>query len=236
MKNFDHMSALQQLIDMDTTLFKEELYYPWYIKQPGITILVSSWLVLMVLIITITAIYFSSKIIPVLVTIFLISILFGFIYLRLFKQQLEQAKSEALSQIMQLEQREFMKGIQPFVSADRQSTVNRITQYKDFTPQEYASITLATQSRVLFNTEAFIKDVERMFSDTDLILRPLSNDNSYSETTFKVPEKAKKNYQKLKEKSTFTDVLSVSLEAKQAIIKKAHEAANKAALGRNNYL
>jgi len=236
MKTFDHMSALQELLHIDTAIFKEELYYPWYIKPSGITALAVTWLFLVLLTIIGVAIFASSQLVNTLISVTLLSILIFIFYLFTYKKEKKVAQSHALTQIMNLEKKQFVENIRPFVADDQKYLAKRIAEHKDFTAKEYTSIALATQSRVLFNTEAFIKDIEQMFQETDLIFKPLTDDETYSETTFKVPAKAKKNYEKLKNQGTFNEVLDVPFEAKQAIVKRVQEAMNHAALGRNNYL
>ncbi|MBD3776629.1 MAG: hypothetical protein IE920_05790, partial [Thiotrichales bacterium] len=46
MRKFNHLTALQHLLSLDTTIFKEELYYPWYIRTHYIKVITASWFVL----------------------------------------------------------------------------------------------------------------------------------------------------------------------------------------------
>jgi len=238
MKRFDHMGALLQLINIDTAIFKEELYYPWYVKKSGIKAISIGWSSLMILITAVFSLFTSSTIISILMIVSAITLIFSLLFIGILKHQEDKSKAEALKQMITLERREFMRGIQPFVSPDQQLIVKRIIEDKKFTPQEYTSVTLATQSKILFDTDSFIKDVEDMFKDTEVetLIRSKTRNNSYSDSTFKVPDKAKKNYQEMKEnQGAFSDAFSVPPEAKQAIIKRVQEAATKnSTLGQAN--
>jgi hypothetical protein len=231
MKQVDHMAALKLLLDIDTTLFKEELYYPWFIQKAAIIALSVLWLVMLGSIILTLILLTKTPILLLLILATVLTLAFGFGYFSVFKIHIEQAKSQALSLMMRLEKQSFMQGIQPFVASDQQSIVKNIIQHKSFTPKEYSSVTLATQSRVLFNTESFIKEIERMLADPDIKITP-SKVSAYDENTFRVPESARKNYEKLKNASTFNDAFSIPPQAKQAILIKVNDLVNQAALGR----
>ncbi len=231
MKSFNHLSGLQQLLDIDTTLMKEELYYPWYIEKPGIIKIGLAWLSLCAVIISATYITSSYYLIIILVLL-LLTIILGTNYFFLVKQKTKDARKQALNQVMQLEQRHFMEAIKPFVPSDQKRIAEKIINHKDFTLKEYAKITLSSKSRVIFNTDSFIREIERLFANPKVVVS-LPKDDSYDEVKFKVPDSAKKKYEELKEGSnTFNESLEVTPEAKKAIVKKAYDAMNQAALGR----
>ncbi|WP_127471074.1 hypothetical protein [Thiomicrorhabdus aquaedulcis] len=231
MKQVDHMAALKLLLDIDTTVFKEELYYPWFIQKPAIIGLSVAWLLFasgsIMLLATLTK---TSLLVLILIfSVLTFALVAG--YAGLVKTQIGHAKSKVLNLMMRLEKQYFMKGIQPFVPADQQTAVKRIAKDKTFTPKEYTSITLSTQSRVLFNTESFIKEIERMLADPDIKITP-NTSTDFDENTFRVPQSARKNYDKIKNSSTFNDVFTIPPEAKKAILVKVHDLVNQAALGK----
>jgi len=231
MAKFNHMSALQHLIKIDTNIFKEELYYPWYTESKNIQIVTAAWLfslsTIMALLITLTTIHWM---IPVVSGLVLTIILAGG-YFILISQSKNTARKESLKQIMALEKNQFMKNIEPFVAVEQQNLVKRISTQVDFSPHEYASLVVTTKSRVILNTEAFIKDLENMFADKKLESFTVKDDD-YCDTVFKVPEAAKKYYEKVKNRSTFNDDLQISPQAQAAILAKVREATNRKALGR----
>jgi len=132
-----------------------------------------------------------------------------------------------------LKKRDFMKAIQPFIADDQQLLARKIINHRDYTVEEYAKITLASKSRVLFNTDSFIKQIEDLFSNPKVKYTIPEPDDSYSEIKFKVPQSQKKKYQELQNKSAFNESLEVTPEAKKAIIKKAYTAMHHSALGRD---
>lgn len=231
MAKFNHLSALEHLLKMDTNIFKEELYYPWYAQPKNIQIIIASWalglLALMGFLLAITSI---SWVIPIVIG-FVLSVIFAGGYFAMISQSKRSAQNECLKQMMALEKNQFMKNIEPFVGGDQKGIVKRIATHVDFSPNEYISLTVATKSRAIFDTDAFIQDIERMFADKNTT-PPNFDDGGYSDTVFKVPEKAKKNYEKMKNSSTFSDELHISPQAQAAILAKVREAANRKALGR----
>ncbi len=236
MIRFDNISALKQLLDLDTAIFKEELYYPWYVKKPGIISIISAYSAIIFLSILILAFFTDTKMPSIMIVFSILTVIFGLAYLAIYKYQLDEAKSAALKPIMALERQDFMKAIQPFISAEQQSTAKQITVNKVYTPEQYTSITLSTQSRVVHNTDCFIEDIERMLENPDFKIQPEQPRDESHQITLTVPEKAKKNYANIKNSSTFVDVFFVSDEAKIAIIKKVNEAISRAALGREDIL
>jgi hypothetical protein len=233
---FDNISGLKQLLDLDTTLFKEELYYPWYVKKPGIISIISLYSVAIISSILILAFYTEIKMLSIIIVFSILTVIFSLAFLAIYKYQLDEAKSAALKPIMALERHDFMKSIQPFISSDQQFTAKQIAVNKVYTPAEYTSITLSTQSRVIRNTDCFIEDIERMLQHPDFKIQPEQPRDENDQITLTVPEKAKKNYAKMKNSSSFSDDFSVSDEVKTAIIKKVNEAINRAALGRESML
>ncbi len=231
MKRFDHLSALQQLLDIDTTLMKEELYYPWYIEKPGIIKITALWLSFCAAVTLFTYLY-SDLVLVAIIALLVLTIILATNYLFLIKEKLKEAREMALAQTMQLEKRDFMKAIQPFVPDDQKHIARKIIKNKDYTAAEYARITLSSKSRILFNTEKFIKQIENIFSDPKIKFTIPEPDNSYDDFKFKVPKQARKKYEQMKNQSTFNDQLEVSDETKQAIVKKTYDAMHHAALGR----
>jgi Tfp pilus assembly protein PilE len=234
--HFDNISGLKQLLDIDTTLFKEELYYPWYVKKPGLISIIAAYSATIILSIIILAFYTDIKMLSILIVFGILTVIFSLAYLAIYKYQLEEAKSAALKPIMALERHEFIKSIQPFISSDQQLTAKQIAVDKVYTPAEYTSITLSTQSRVIRNTDCFIEDIERMLQHPDFKIQPEQPRGENYQITLTVPDKAKKNYEKIKSSSTFSDDFSVPDEVKIAIIKKVNEAITRAALGREAML
>ncbi|WP_373017626.1 hypothetical protein [Thiomicrorhabdus sp.] len=231
MRRFNHLTALEHLIEMDTVIFKEELYYPWYIQTGSIKTISAVWLLLMVLIIPLLVVFTKIPLMFILIATITLSALLGILYFLTIQQLKKTAKSEALNQMMKLEKKEFMKHLQPFVPDDQKELAHRISNHVDFSPKEYTSVAVSTKSRVLHNTDAFINDIHRMFAEEELPPVPQS-DWEYSDTAFKVPEQAKKNYEKMKNSSTFNDKFTITPEVKAAIIAKLKEALNRPALGR----
>jgi len=210
---------------------KEELYYPWYIEKAGILKIIISWLILSITVIGLSFTYSKYGLISVIV-ILLLTIILATNYLFLIKEKLKTAREQALSHTINLEKREFMKAIHPFIPDDQKHIANKIIKLKDYSTEEYAKVTLSSKSRILFNTEAFIKQIEAMFSDSEKQYTiPQANDD-YDDYKFKVPEKAKKKYEQLQNQSAFNDTLQVSEKTKQAIVNKAYQAMHHAALGR----
>ncbi len=236
MIRFDNMSGLKQLLDLDTTLFKEELYYPWYVKKPGIISIISVYSVAIISSILVLAFFTEIKMLSIMIVFSILTVIFSLAYLAIYKYQLDEAKSAALKPIMALERHEFMKSIQPFISEDQQFTAEQIAVNKIYTPSEYTSITLSTQSRVIRNTDCFIEDIERKLQHPDFKIQPEKPRDENNKITLTVPDKAKKNYANMKSSSTFVDVFSISDEVKTAIIKKVNEAISRAALGREAML
>lgn len=236
MIRFDNISALKQLIDLDTTLFKEEFYYPWYVKKPGIISIISTYSIVIILSILILALFTETKLLSIIIVFSILTIIFSLAYLAIYKYQLDEAKSLALKPIMTLEQHGFMKAIQPFITKEQQYIAEQIAVNKVYTPAEYTSLTLSTKSRVILNTDCFIADIERMLETSDFKIQPEQPRDENYQITLTVPEKAKENYKKNKSSSTFAADFSVSDEVKAAIIKKVNEAISRAALGREAML
>lgn len=231
MRRFNHLTALEHLLQMDTAIFKEELYYPWYIQTRGIRILSGLFILIVAMITAVLSLLTSFPVIYILGSMVFLTTILGTVYFVTVQQFRKSAKSEALKQMMKLEQKQFMKNLEPFVPSDQKALSHRIATEVDFSPKEYISIAISTKSRILHNTDAFVKDIERMFSDKKSL--PIDMDDSgYSDTLFQVPKKAKENYQKMKNSSTFNDGLNVPEEAKAAIIAKVKQAMSRAALGR----
>ena len=231
MAKFNHLSALEHLLKMDTNIFKEELYYPWYTQSKNIQIVIAGWIAGLLIFVGLLLGFTSVNwIIPIVIG-FVLSVIFAGGDFALISQSKKLAKKESLKQMMTLEKNQFMKNIEPFVGVDQKAVVKRIANHVDFAPKEYISLAVATKSRVIFDTDAFIKDIERMFAD-ETTTPPNFDDGGYSDTVFKVPEKAKQNYEKMKNSSTFSDALHISPQAQAAILAKVREAANRKALGR----
>lgn len=235
MNSFNSLSALQQLLDIDTTLMKEELYYPWYIEQAGILKITLTWLFICISVLTLAPLS-GADILTTLISLICISAILALGYYLLIKHKVRAAQELALHQVMALEKRNFMSAIKPFVPDDQKHIADKIIKEKDFTTHEYAKITLSSKSRVIFNSEAFIKDIQELFSNPKLVFRLPEADDSYDETKFKVPKAVKKKYEAIKNQSTFNDSLNVPEDAKQAIVKKAYDAMHHAALGREEVL
>ncbi len=236
MIRFDNISGLKQLLDLDTSLFKEELYYPWYVKKPGIISISSVYSAVIILSTLFLAFYTEIKMLSIIIVFSILTVVFSLAYLAIYKYQLDEAKSAALKPIMALERHEFMKSIEPFISTDQQFIAKQIAVNKIYTPAQYTSLTLSTQSRVIRNTDCFIEDIERMLQHPDFKIQPEQPRDESCQITLTVPEKAKKNYAKMKSSSTFADDFSVTNEVKTAIIKKVNEAISRAALGREAML
>ena len=236
MIRFDNISALKQLLDLDTTLFKEELYYPWYVKKSGIISIISIYSIIIILSILILAFFTETKLLSIMIVFSILTVIFSLAYLAIFKYQLEEAKLAALKPIISLERRDFMKAIQPFIPEDQQLTAKQIAVNKVYTPEQYSSITLSTQSRVLQNTDCFIEDIERLLENPAFKIQPEQPRDENFQFTLSVPEKAKKNYENIKNSSTFVDDFAISDHVKTAIIKKVNEAIKRAALGRETML
>lgn len=231
MAKFNNLSALDYLLKMDTNAFKKEMYYPWYIQTSGIQAIAASWIVL---ILVFEAIMFTltdvTWLIPVMIG-FVLSVVFAAGYYAVISQAKKTAEKESLKQMMNLEKEQFMQNIEPFVADDQKGLVKRIATQVDFSPNEYISLAIATKSRAIFNTDAFIQDIERMFAHKQY-KAPDFDDNGYSDTVFSVPASAKKNYEKMRNASTFNDELEVTPQAQAAIMKKVKEALDRQALGR----
>lgn len=234
MKKFDHLSALNTLLDFDTTVMKEELYYPWYIEQTGIFAMAAVWFLISFITITLFFIFSNFGWVALLLFTILTFVLAGG-YRCLIKEKQANARVQVIQQTMALEQREFMKAIQPFVPDDQLTVANRIIKEKCFTSDEYTKVTLSSKSQVVTNTDEFVDKVKKIYSapsQKQRVVKTPEADKGYSEFKFHVPKSAKKKYEELKNKSTFNNELQVTQNVKNAIIKKAYEAANAAALGR----
>lgn len=232
MKKFDHLSALNTLLDFDTTLMKEELYYPWYAQDPGFSIMITSWFVFITSVLILFFLYTDYGI-PAFIIFLILSILLATALKRLIKAKKILARKQVLQHTLQLEEKEFMKAIQPFVPDDQQYIANKIINEKDFSTDEYTKITLSSKSQVVFNTEAFTNKIKELYADpTKTIEPPKLDKDAFDEFKFKVPDSAKKKYTDILNKSTFSESLEVSAKTKSAILKKAYDAANHAALGR----
>ncbi|MEA1988796.1 MAG: hypothetical protein U9N57_06275 [Pseudomonadota bacterium] len=231
MAKFNNLSALDYLLKMDTNIFKEEMYYPWYIQRTGLQIVIASW-VLFILIFEAVMFTLTDIIwwLPLMIG-FVLSVIFTGAYFALISQTKKTAKNESLKQMMRLEKEQFMQNIEPFVADDQKGLVKRISTQVDFSPNEYISLAIATKSRAIFNTDAFIQDIERMFAHKQY-KAPDFDDNGYSDTVFSVPASAKKNYEKMKNASTFNDELEVTPQVQAAIMKKVRNALDRQALGR----
>ncbi len=231
MAKLNPMSALQLLLQIDTNLFKEELYYPWFIQKPGILSISGSWVLFMVMLTTLLLLFTNMAwFLPIIIAAVLSGI-FAISYLVIISQSKKAAQKAALQQMMRLEKQQFMKNIEPFVSADQKGLVKRIATKVDFSPNEYISLALATKSRAVFNTDACIQDIERLFADKKYRGADF-DDSGYSDTVFRVPDSAKKNYEKMRNSSTFNDELEVTPQAQAAILKKVRDAMDRQALGR----
>ncbi|MDG6777238.1 hypothetical protein QCB44_00820 [Thiomicrorhabdus sp. zzn3] len=229
---FSHFSALKHLLELDTTVFKPELYYPWFIQANAIKG-ISFAVISSTLLIGFLLLFFSNwPTLQIGLLTLAALLLFGLIYYTIILKYKNLAQSQALKQIMKLEKKEFMKHLEPFVVDDQKAIAQRIAKDVDFTTKEYTSVTLATQSRVLEHTDEFIKDIERMAEDEEAPKLELDF-TAFSESEFRVPPQAKANYEKLKNFSTFNERLIVPPEAKAAILIKVKEAMNRAALGRH---
>jgi len=231
MAKFNHLSALEHLLKMDTNIFKEEIYYPWYAQEKGIQIIIAAWGLSVVTFVLLMLLFSNVAWIITLTSGVVASIIFAGVFFALIASSKKAAKKETLKQMMGLEKNQFMKNIAPFVAGDQKVLVKRISTHVDFSPNEYISLAVATKSRAIFDTDAFVKDIERMFADKSIT--PASfDDEGYSDTVFKVPQKAKKNYEKLKNSSTFNDELHITPQAQAAILAKVRDAVNRTALGR----
>lgn len=231
MRKFNHLTALQHLLSLDTTIFKEELYYPWYIRTHYIKVITASWFVLAAAVGTTLWLTTKLNAPTIFGAIAVISLLLGALFFATVKQLRASARNQAVSAMMRLEKKEFMRHLEPFVPDDRKDIAQRIVTDLDFTPKEYISVAVATQNRILHNTESLIKDIERMFKEKKLSLFEF-DDMAFSDTVFAVTPKAREKYEKLKNASTFHDGFSISEQTKAAIMTKIREAANRAALGR----
>ncbi|MBN2865155.1 MAG: hypothetical protein JXK16_04045 [Thiotrichales bacterium] len=231
MAKFNHLSALEHLLKMDTNIFKEELYYPWYAQHKNIQIVIAGWIAGLLIFIGLLLGFTSVNWVVPIVIGFVLSVIFAGGYFVMISHSKKSAQNECLKQMMALEKNQFMKNIEPFVGGDQKTIVKRIATHVDFSPNEYISLAVATKSRAIFDTDGFIKDIERMFAD-ESITPANFDDEGYSDTVFKVPAKAKKNYEKMKNKSTFSDELHITPQAQAAILAKVRDAANRKALGR----
>jgi len=231
MAKFNNLSALDYLLKMDTNVFKEEMYYPWYIQSTGLQIIIASWIAFILIF---EGIMFALTTVawwlPLSIGLVL-TLIFAAGYYTVISQAKKSAKNESLKQMMKLEKEQFMKNIEPFVADDQKGLVKRISNQVDFSPNEYISLAVATKSRAIFNTDAFIQDIERMFAHKQY-KAPDFDDNGYSDTVFSVPASAKKNYEKIKNASTFNDELEVTPQAQAAIMKKVRDTLDRQALGR----
>ena len=232
MGKFNHLSALEHLLKIETDIFKDELYYPWYVQPKGIQITIAAW-TLSVIVLLFLSLLFSSLywVIPVTVA-FVLSVIFAGAFFALISRSKIAAQKESLKQMMALEKDSFIKNITPFVASDQKGLAKRIYNNVDFSAKEYTSLVIATKSRAILNTDAFIKDIERMFADETLTPAKF-DDGGNNERVFKVPESAKKNYEKLKNQSTFSDALHITPQVQAGIMSKVREAANRTALGRD---
>lgn len=227
MRKFDHLKAIEYLLELDTNILNPERYYPWFMHTKGILINSGLWILTLLLMAFAWITLFKGSMFILLGILFSTTILFGILYGLIFRFNLKEAQHKAIQQMMRLEKKEFMKAIEPFVPEDQRDTVARIIKFKSFTAKEYASVTLATKSRIIFNTDAFIKDIERMMEDIPQILADI--DDTYCDTVFKVPQNAIEHYreqQLQQEQGTFNDLFTVPLEVRQAIIMKIKQAAH----------
>lgn len=226
MRKFDHLEAINYLLEMNTGILTPEHYYPWYMHTKGILINGTIWFVLLCILSIVWLALLNASPILLLSIVFISTTIAGIIYGLLFRNQIKEAKHKAIQVMMRLEKQAFMAAIEPFVTEDHQAVVARIIKYKDFKANEYASVTLATKSRILFNTEAFIQDIERMVQESPKFLSDITDE--YSEHTFKVTQKSIDNYQQKqidKESGTFSELFSVPDELRQSIISRVKQAA-----------
>lgn len=226
MKKFNYLEAINYLLEMDTNILSPEHYYPWYMHTKGIFINSFAWLVFLAALAAIWLVALEASAIILLAITFSCTILAGIIYALIFQNQIKEAKHKAIQQMMRLEKREFMRAIEPFVADDQKSVIARIINHKDFKANEYASITLATKSRILFNTDAFINDIERMLQERPKILADINDE--FCESSFKVPEKAIQDYRQKqlnKQMGTFNDVFTVPNELRQEVLLRIQQAA-----------
>jgi len=235
-RRYDNMGALKQLLELDTTIFREALYQPWYTAKSTVIKIISAWLFSLILITALVTLFTEIHVLITLGIMLLLTLGAGLFLFTLIKKKLDQAKQTALAQIMRLENKGFMKAMSPFVPKPYESLIEEITEHKIFTPDDYISIVATTQRRVIKHTDEFVKDVERMLEDPSVKIKPPLPNDDYSETTFKVPDSAKQKYDDMKNASSFSDEFSVSPQAKAAILAKIMEAINHAALGRNIHL
>lgn len=231
MQKFHYLSALEHLLEMDTSILKEEPYYPWYIKPKTVQLISALWIGFILLVAALLLFIFSTPTFYIFLIIAALTSIFASGYYIVIQEAKKTARQKALREIMSLEKRKFMKHIEPFVSEDQKGIARRIIKEVTFSPKEYITVTRATQSRALFHTDEFVKDIEKMFADPN-IPTPPEDEFTFSETVFKVPQKAKESYHKSKNATTFYDHLEVSSEVKAAIMEKVRKAVNNAALGR----
>lgn len=227
MRKFDFLEAINYLLEMDTRILNEEYYYPWFMHTKGIIFSSLGWLLFLFLFAA-TWIFSlgSSTILPLISILFISTIIFGISYALLFRHNINEAKHKSVQQMMRLEKREFMRAIEPFVPEDQRHVVARIIKLKDFLPNEYLSVTLSTKSRILFNTDAFIKDIERMLTEKPDMFN--NSEIEYSESVFKVPQRAIDHYtskQLNDDDGTFNEIFVVPPEVRKMIMSKIHKAA-----------
>lgn len=232
LNKFNHLSALEHLLKMDTDIFMEALYYPWYVHKKNIQIIAALWLAGLLIFIPLLATTTSLGVgIPLIIGL-VATTLFAGGYALLISKGKEAAKQACLKQIMVLEKKQFMKSIEPFVADDQKETAKRISNLVDFSASEYISIAVTAKTRAILHTDTFIKDIERMLSEKSIAASSFK-DEGYCDTVFKVPEIAKQNYEKMKNSSTsFSDELRITPQVQAGILAKVREAANRKALGR----
>lgn len=227
MKKFDHLEAIECLLEIDTSALNPESYYPWYVKPKGAWTLLAMFAILFACFYVIWQQFISLPIAWLMMAMLLISVLLSIVYLFLFKEQMNHAKHKTVQTMMRLEKQEFMKAIEFFVPSDQKTTARRIIHLKDFKPGEYASIVLATKSRLIFNIEDFIRDVERLVAEKPELSIEIQKNKT--ESDFKISAAAIKHYQQSHSSehnhTAFNDKLVVPEAVQEAIMDKIRLAA-----------
>jgi ABC-type multidrug transport system fused ATPase/permease subunit len=216
---------------LDVRAFKPEAYYPWYMLARNKTLLIVLMVLFSALLFSALLIFsFASVVFALLIATGALTIMGALYYLQTQRQQ-KRARAKALKQIMTLEKKQFMHHLLPFIAPDLHLLAERITTRVDFTPREYVSVLLSTQCRVANNTDEFIKDIERLFTDPKK--PPIELDFvAFSEPTLQVPELAKQKYQTRQNPIAFNESFNIPPDVQAAILAKIKEAMNRAALGR----
>lgn len=178
-KKFSHYTAVEQLLQIDARVFNPETFFPWYTQKNAITAISVSWLGIILISWLLLAFSIGLNWWIGLLIICVSSAVFAASYYWFIQTALSAAKSKTMKQIMHMEKHGLMKALMPFVDSDLQTTARRITVEQVFQPNEYASIVVGIQARVLLNTKA---------------------------CSLKVPESAKRRYQNDQQNGTFNDV------------------------------